>query len=190
MTREEFSYLYVNANCLAELGLRRAVACMHESDCQGIHGQALGRVDEMDPETETAFDELDFTALNGLDFFGGDSSESNDLTETLPVTDAADVQMTASETCTSDDDKGGDFDIGAYMNNSYAARETVQDQIDVAYAKADIARLDMLIAEMPVMIPALTRRLSGAEVETCLTLYDVGDETLVEAVTLICQSRN
>jgi hypothetical protein len=168
MDREGFFYLFVHANGLAELGLHAAAADLPEAD------PAISESGEVD--LASAFQDLDMDALDGLDFFGGED-DAPDPVLTTSQPDLPDPPPAAEPT---PDAPAGDPDLDRYVASSYAFEEQLEDRIDAAYEKADLAELDALLARLPADHAPLTGRMSGTDFGRWLELYEREDEALVE----------
>lgn len=175
MSEEEFHYLFVNANCLAELALRES---MQDLDAWLTAATVPPPDDAVEP-VEPSFEGLDFEALAGLDFFGGDSSIEGDIVE--PAEEL--LQRESGPAAT--EPKSEPFDRDVYLDRAYRAGDELGERIAKARSRVDFARLESSLAELPRGPAPLSARLSGDQLQTWLERYLAGSELLVDVVLAI-----
>lgn len=168
MQQQSFSFLYVNLNSLAELALRQLAAQILE---QPPEADPLPQMTEAEREAHVlaSFENLDWSALDGLDF--SSSSETADRDEipeqlSLPVMDE---QAAAGDEA---------FDMERYLANAYGYQERLQARIDDCYRRADLPAMDAALLQLPKELSPLTGQLSGTEMQGWLALYEQGNEVL------------
>lgn len=171
MDRERFYYLFVNANCIAELALNPS-----ESELDALLAETTpAPVQDTDAAVAAGFEGLDMDALDGLAFFGDDDIAA----DAFPETDAG---------------NGGDdgqrphaFDIDRYMENAYSYEETLRERVDAAYLKADLVALQRLLDRTTTGLCPITERQSGSHMQQWLDLYKSDEDTITELVVRIRQ---
>ncbi len=174
MQRDDFYYLFVNANCIAELAIDASELAKILADDAATPADSDATVDPMIPDS---LDELDMDALDGMAFFGDDSVP--EITE-----DAApqpDVPAAPAEGSNA-------FDINVYMQNAYAMAPELGERIDRAFARADHSKIDALMARLPPPSASIVTQLSGDDLQPLLDLYKADDGDLSELVIQIRQS--
>src|SRR5262249_55427006 len=75
-------------------------------------------------------------------------------------------------------------DVDTYLQRAYAAGEmdVARAQLDRSLTSDDVVRLSQSAARLSTDLPALTTRLSAAEMSRGLALYESGDAALTELV--------
>ncbi len=175
MDKNDFYYLFVNTNCLAELALRPS-----GDDIAGILND-VETVPSPLSDTEAAvaagFEGLDLDALDGMAFFGDDSEA--DIQES-----SADSPSTIAD---GDQFEIEEFDINRYMEKAYSYQDYLQDRIDRSFAEVDHERLDTLISQLDTGLQPITARQSGQDIEKWLDLYKSEHVGVTEIVVAIRQ---
>ena len=189
MTKDQFSCLFVNINSLAELGLRFAAAEVDEVREEGLLGDLVETTERAANAAglEGGFDNLDFNALDGLDFFDDDSNEKNlfESAESEPVLPNSNaVNGFADDKLNSD---SLPFDIDVYMKQAYAYQDQLKVRVDQSYNKADHARVDVLLSRCPETLSNLTDQMTGNEMNEWLALYKTGADPIIDLVVMIRQ---
>jgi len=170
--REQFYYLLVHANSLAELGLRYAVGM---ADDAAVEATPSGDPAELSPMA--GLEELDFGALEGLDLDGGGEPD--------PVTAEPDPGWLFSagpKPVTGEQSK----DV-SYLDRAYAQGDRVRPRADAAFRGADLRELERLLAACPPDLPAITARLDHSGLDAWLDQYKAGNSAVSEVVLRIRQ---
>ncbi len=199
MRPEEFEFLFVHAQGLAELGLQMRVAALadrHSStpalaDPQSLAGReaaALALLAAMDPE------QMDFSLLDGwaaadpLRVAGQEAATDSIRSEA--AAEAAAESGSGSRTEAEAEQQrqaalGEDADLAGYLELSYAARDQVRARIAHCWRHCDLAQLDQGLRQLPRHWPPLTAALSGDGLARWLACYVEGNDALSAIVTEI-----
>ena len=179
--------MFVNINSLAELGLRFAAAEVDEISEEALLGDLVETTEGAANAAglEGSFDNLDLNALDGLDFFGGDSNEKNlfegaEPESVLPNTNG--VNGLADDKLNLDSPP---FDIDVYMKQAYAYQDQLKARVDQSYNKADHAKIDVLLLKCPEYLATLTGKMTGKEINEWLNLYKTGSDPIVDLVVMM-----
>jgi hypothetical protein len=201
MDRNAFYCLFVNANSLAELGLRNA-----ESDIEDLLAD-LGPEAQAQPDEEFThcIDELNFDAMDGLAFYDQDS-ESNlntsaaqiQLEEELELSkllEAKNAEISANFNSTEDSNNiisnspdsapSPDFDINIYMTNAYSHEKQLKERVDAAFEKSDQDQITGLLEQITIELPDIRKRLSGEQISIWLDAYTNDDEPVMNLIANI-----
>lgn len=202
MDPQALKFLYIHANCLAELGL--------VSLARDIVTKFAELPDEVPALGEDERERLALERLNAMDM----SQMMNGFVWETPEHDAAvrsalhelqakesDLDRSPEESCAAtpwvpplaeemlnclqDWDASDGPDLEAYLNKAYSALAT-SPSLDESMAQLDMARLEAILANLPEGMTPLTGALSGDELKQWLDCYMSENETLDELVTLIC----
>lgn len=185
MDRAAFENVYLNANCIAEIGLVRAMLGLADAPPES---QAAAAV----PAAPIAEDE---SALDGVLGIG-------ELTPEQLAQQVARVEaMMRGETGAPDDAPAetfgeaigvgaldpdwGEPDVGLYLDQALSSRDALQPRIDAAFARADQMAMDAALAALPANAPPIAGVLDAAGLETWLALYDGGHAALTCLVTQV-----
>jgi hypothetical protein len=171
MKRNDFEYVYIHANSLAEVGL--------EQFAEGFE-DALS--DQPDPLAGLTVQERKALALEQM----RQAEERWDRGEADALDQAS--QRTAAAQPDEPAVKGSpdaESDLGAYLRNAYAAREAIAERVDAAMTKLDMVAIQTALAVLPADLPALTSPMDAAAFELWLQLYRDGHEALDEIITSI-----
>lgn len=171
MDRAAFEYLYIHANCLAELALdqlaRELDGCAPDLPA-GSEEQALALLGQMD--TAALRDGWD----GGAGFGAQVRREIGALQQDAPQLPAEGGGADS-----------GEFDLAVYLHNAYAARSQIAVRVDDAMARLDLAMLARLAHALPAELPALTEPLDADQLALWLVRYQAGDAALDDIVVLI-----
>lgn len=170
MERAAFEYLYIHANCLAELALDQLAREIDDGAADppaGSEAQALALLGQMD--TAALRERWD----GGADFAAQVRHEIGALQQ-VP---APEVEGGAAGAV--------DFDLAIYLDNAYAARPRIAARVDHAMAGLDMADLARLAHALPAELAVLTGPLNAQQLARWLVCYQAGDATLDAIVMLI-----
>lgn len=155
ITKQRFYYLYVNANCLAELALRNLPSDLDSllDDLEPFDDSELAKELSLD----TNLEDLNFAAMEGLDFY--DSDVESPIIEpdapTVELSRDAKAQPAPSQE---------EFNIETYMANVYGLEDQLVERIDAAYTQIDHDEFKALLNLLPIELPAIDKKLTGEEV--------------------------
>lgn len=170
MERREFYFLYANLNSIAELALRQATAeaLAHSGEASAPSADEELTPDERDARVLAGFENLDFSALDGLD-----------LSHVTPEPfDAQALPMKYP-------DGGEVFSIESYLERAYSSEHSLQERVAHHYHHADIPALNATLLNLPEGLPPLTRPLSATDMTEWLTVYASGSELLTDLIATI-----
>ncbi|MEP1448136.1 MAG: hypothetical protein ABJK37_18680 [Paraglaciecola sp.] len=169
ITKQTFHYLYVNANCLTELALRSLPADLDSllDDLQPIDDTELANELELD----TNLEDLNFAAMEGLDFYDSDVESPIIEPEAPTVELSRDAEPQAA-------DPQEEFNIETYMANVYGLEDQLAERIEAAYAQIDHNEFKSLLNLLPAELPAIDKKLTGEE----MTLWQQQYANDVEAI--------
>ena len=175
MQRDDFGFLFINLNSIAELALDSSNLqdLSPGGDQQPVVSGA--RPDALIPDS---LDELDMDALDGMAFFGDD-----DLPE-----DLSEYAHSGKQPVANDGPGPAPFDIDTYMDNANGMLPELAARIDRVFATVDQPRIMALLAALPDELVPLTRRLRGSELELWLDLYRANHAALSELVVVLRRS--
>ncbi|WP_339723458.1 hypothetical protein [uncultured Paraglaciecola sp.] len=178
ITRQAFHYLYVNANCLTELALRALPADLDSllDDLEPIDNAELAL------ELETNLKDLNFDAMEGLDFY--DSEVDSTIADPVAPPPKEDL---SSNNKIQTSEQEGEFDIETYMTNVYSLEEQLIARIDSAYARIDHDEIKMLLTLLPPELPAIDGKLSGEAMNLWLQQYANDVEAITNLLIAIRQ---
>jgi hypothetical protein len=164
MERQSFYFLYVNLNSLTELALKQLTA---EALAQMPSPEAGPREnlspEERDARVMAGFENLDLSALDGLDFSGA-------------VDEPAGIEAPGEQA----PESGESLDIDRYMARAYSYEERLRPRVDDHYRRADLTSMDATLAQLPDRLSPLTGPLSAVDMGQWLTLYKEGNEALTD----------
>ena len=168
MERQNFYFLYVNVNSLAELALQQLATKIL------AHTPESGLVENLSDEERDArmlasFENIDLSALDGLGV--SDTTDIADIEEFLPPLPTHSM----SEPLTESD---AELDVERYLVRAYSYEEQLRERIDDCYRRADLSAMDTALLQLPNHLPPLTAQLSAAQMEQWLALYAQGNEVL------------
>jgi hypothetical protein len=190
MDRAAFENVYLHANCLAELGLARALAAAAEA-----RAQEPAPAPSATPPTRVEEDE---SALRGVLGFGEPTPEQ--LAEQVARVEAAlRGEPSGAEGAEADDaepfgvaigvgfldPEWGAPDVALYLAQAQEARPALRARIDRAFARADAAALAASLAALPTDLPALSADLDADALEAWLRRYEAGEAAVVELVVQV-----
>lgn len=167
MERQDFYFLYVNLNSLAELALQQLAAKILAQTPQVGDLENLSD-EERDARVLASFENMDLSALDGL---GVASDEPVDIDESALAMSADSMSEPAAES-------GEPLDVERYMARAYSYEEQLRGRIDDCRRRADLPAMDTALRQLPSHLRPLTSRLSAADMEHWLTLYADGNEAL------------
>ena len=166
MERQDFYFLYVNLNSLAELALQQLAAKILAQTPEAGDLENLSD-EERDARVLASFENMDLSALDGL---GVASDEPVDIDESALALSTDSM----SESAASDEP----LDVERYMVRAYSYEEQLRGRIDDCRRRADLPAMDAALRQLPNHLRPLTGRLSAADMEHWLTLYADGNEAL------------
>jgi hypothetical protein len=170
MERRSFYFLYVNLNSLGEIALRQlaADALAHPPEISAPENLSQ---DELDARVLAGFENLDLSALDGLD-----------LSSSPP--DSVGFEASTPEEISASD---GELDVEQYLARAYTYEEQLRSRIDAHYRRADLGVMDTLLTQLPPHLHSLTTPLTAVDMEEWLTLYKNGNEVLTDLVLTMRQ---
>lgn len=173
MNRTDFEFLYIHANCLAELAIDQLAL---DLDC----------LPPDPPSTETGREEQALALLSQMDMAasvdgwkGGAEFEAQVL-RGIEELKRADLAPSAP-----DPSVPGERDLAVYLQRAYAASGQLAGRVDDGMARLDLARLDRLLAALPVELAPLTQALGEAGLAQWLACYQAGHAALDDIVALV-----
>ena len=179
MERRDFYFLYVNLNSLADLALWQLAAKLlaqpTEVESQNPLSQESLSQDECDARILASFENLDFSALDGLDL-------SSITTEPGGV-EAPPLEPSALATSEQPNEGNEEIDVERYLARAYSHEEQLRERIDSHYLRADRPAMQAALLQLPSRLRALTGPLTTADVLDWLTLYDAGNTVLIDLTT-------
>lgn len=180
LDRKAFTHLYVNANCLADLALRRELASVAAA-LEKAPAQEP-RVDEAEPDIDSMFAGLDLGALDDLDLddagpFPGEAAGGG--------TPAAQDIPKPREVAADDNPANPPEDLGAYLREAYAVSHDASERIERMRGQLEDAALEALLRRLPRDVGPLTERLTTGQLTEWLARYTDGEPALVELVVLM-----
>ena len=186
MDRQHFYFVYVTCNCLAEFTLRQVAAEILaglESEAQEPQPQVTLSDEELEARLRADAERMESSPLRDLDydFFSA------------PASDAAPVEMPAMpgmgwpppEWHEADD--ADELDLEAYLQQAYGHEAALRPRLDHHYSHADLPALTHSLAQLPPHLPALTQRLSVAEMTQWLEAYRAENDAISDLVVRIRQ---
>lgn len=178
MTKNEFYYLYVNLNSLIDLALLNVAA-----DFDGLEDDIVP--EQSDSELlETSLDNLDFEAMNGLDFY--DPVESNQDPH-IPEVSSLPIVPDVEEKTSSTTELAISVDVGAFIEALYSFDNTLVERMDVLFEQLDQKQFAMLINALPVDKSNITAQVNEEEMRSLLQLYLQDDESILNLVLALRQ---
>jgi len=209
LDREQFYFLYVNVNSLAELGVQQAaMEVLRAIESEPPPAPVNFTDEEIAARLQADFESMDLSALDGIDFnfFGappaqagttdplpatvngsnGEGSNGEDLSEGLLKTAA--VPSPSDWPPRESDLEGGEqeVDVAAYMNRAYNHEDVLRERLDRYYRQSNLAQLESLLAGLTAL-PVLTQRLTAEQMAHCLAQYTLDNQPLGDLVTTIRQ---
>jgi len=197
--RTAFEYVYLHAHCIAELGLVRALVAAAAAPAPAVAPAAPAAPVAPTPVVD------DESAVDGILGFGALTPEQ--LAEQVARVEAAlrdgsadgagahsggaDAPAPGEEPFAVAigvgflDPEWGEPDVGLYLEQAYAARESLQARIDDAFARVDAVALDEALACLAADLPPLTADLDAEALEGWLKRYDGGDAALAQVVAQV-----
>ncbi len=195
MDTQAFEYLYIHANCIAELALVRTVAAlMAQADAPADVSPPPSRPStgvDAQPVVE------DESALAGLPFFGELSADDlarhvarleADMArgDVAPETTAGGLPpFGVAIGCGDIDPAFGPPDVGLYLDQAYASRAALQSRIADCRARADLAAIAATLATLPAGHAPLAAPMPASELERWLDVYESLHEGLATLVAEI-----
>jgi hypothetical protein len=194
LNREAFEFVYIHANCLAELALDQLarelelsmaadppdLPLVTEAEREEQVLALLGRM-EMSPVADAWQGGAEFEAqvLSGIEeLMEADSAPAANLAGSTP---AAFSELAEG----SNDSHEGALSLDLYLQRAYAARGRIAARVDDGIARLDLAALERLLNPLPAGLAPLTHALSADELAQWLACYLAGNAALDQIVTLI-----
>jgi hypothetical protein len=180
LKREAFEFLYIHANCLAELALDQLALDFERTLSTDAPGP--------EPLTEAQREEQALALLGQMDMLavadgwkGGPEFEAQVLRgiEELKEAGAAPLSDAGS------DSHEGAVNLDLYLQRAYAVPEQIRARIDGGMARLDMASLDRLLDALPAGLAPLTHVLNAGQLAQWLACYQGGNVALDEIVTLM-----
>lgn len=177
MNREAFEFLYIHANCLAELAIDQ-LALDFESSMPADPP-------DVPPLTGAEREEQALALLGAMDMSavadgwkGGADFEAQVLRgiDELKAADSNDSHAGALNPA---------LNLDFYLQGAYAARGQVADRVDNGMARLDMATMERLFDRLPGELAPLTNALNADELAQWLACYLAGNAALDEIVTLV-----
>lgn len=194
MQRKTFEYLYIHANCLAELALLHVAGELDKEMADGardLDSLAELKDDEMETMAREQLAKLDMSTMMDGNVWDNPESDAavlkeiegspfhGELTETMPAGFVASMVEDA-------DTDAQEFNLDVYLKRAYAAQEaTLKARIDAALERVDMNRLKSLLSGLPGEYSSLGEPLSVTELEEWLTCYMSEHQMLTQLVILI-----
>jgi hypothetical protein len=181
MNRAAFEYLYINANSIAELGLERFGAALE---------MAAGVADESVHADAAESESLGLAQLGKMDQSQlSDGFEWETAEHDAALMRAVQRLQESQEDVAAPPSQHGEpavaDDLAAYLEQAYSTPARTALQLDRAWARAERAGLEALLAALPAGMPALTGALDPKGLEQWLTCYGSGHAALDELVTSV-----
>jgi hypothetical protein len=164
MNRLQFFFLYANVNSIAELALRQAGERVLETPRPSAPSAALTQ-EELDAQVLASFENLDFSAMDGLD---------------VPRLSGAFAPVESDVAPNNEP-----FDLARYLDRAYAAQEQLRDRIDAHFARVDQDAVQSALGRLPFDSPLLTEPLSADDMVVWLKRHETGDPALNDLVVRI-----
>jgi hypothetical protein len=194
LNREAFEFVYIHANCLAELALDQLARELElsmaadppdlppltEAEREEQVLALLGRM-EMSPVVDAWKGGAEFEAqvLSGIEALKeADSAPAANLAGPTPV---AFSQLAEG----SNGSHEGALNLDLYLQRAYAARGRIAARVDAGMARLDLAAMARLLNPLPAGLAPLTHALRADELAQWLACYLAGNVALDEIVTLI-----
>jgi hypothetical protein len=189
MDRAVFENVYLHANCIAELGLCRAMVAAAGAPPAVVAVPQEGR------DAPAAWQE-DESAVAGVLGFGELTPEQHarlvTMTEAALRGDPGDVDGTSGDESFGMaigvgplDPEWGPPDVGLYLAQAYDARDALRSRIDECYARADLAGLAAALAALPSDLSPLAAAMDADALEAYLVRYEAGDAALADLVVQV-----
>ena len=183
MNKPAFYCLFVNANCLTELGLRNMSTDLDSllDDLEPIDAAQL------DAELPTQLDDLNFDVVEGLEFYdaAAETSVIEPEPESLPIVDEQEGQIVSLQV--EPKEPKGEFDINTYMVNAYSHEEHLSERVGTAFQQSDQQQLESLLRLVPSELPSFTEKLSGEQMTLWLHQYSNDLESIMNLLIAIRQ---
>ena len=178
INRRAFHYIYINANSLTELALRNL-----SSDLDSLLDD-LEPIDNADMafEIETNLEDLNFAAMDGLEFY--DSEIATNIPEPVSTPPTKDFTNSIQ---TNMPEQVGDFDIEIYMTNVYSLEEQLSERIDDAYNRIEHDQIKLLLNQLPPELPLIDKKMSGENMTLWLEQYSNNVESITNLLVAIRQ---
>jgi len=180
INRQIFYVLFVNANCLAELGLRSASTEVDSllDDLDSLDINAL------EGELPTQLDDLNFAAMDGLEFY--DAEVEADTSETVAETSTLDgIEERQTDETIYSIEQTAEFDIDIYMANVYTHEAYLSERVDSAFQKVDQNQLAALLSQLPSELPCFSEKLTGEQMTLWLDQYSNDIEAIINLLVTI-----
>jgi hypothetical protein len=189
MHRQDFYFVYVNCNCLAEFFLRQTAAEILASlESSEPQESVTVSAEELDEKLRTDAERWESSPLREInyDFFG-----TQQATETAPEMPALLADNSATDHSPlpwHQEDEGSDeLNLEAYLQKAYSYEAELQERIDRHLRRVDLNALGSSLAQLPPQLPALTQHLSTTAMEQWLQMYRDDDPVLSDLVVRIRQ---
>jgi len=148
LQRKAFEYLYINANCLAELALKQLAEELEKNIARSPADPSPLDVDELEAQAMAQLAQLDLSTM--MDGFAWDSPESDEallrefdkLQEVEePVGKSADNIADISNDALAS--VSGDFNLDLYLEKAHSTQDKIASRVDDAMALVDMDRIEM-----------------------------------------------
>ncbi len=183
MDRTAFAYLYMHANSLVEMEMDLIAASLGGDMGDDIdphahlsteerEAMALARMGNVDPasmEGGFAWDTPEYDAQVRS------SLEQLQQEEAAALPDMAQSQIAPAELP----------DFGVYLERVYAAKDLLEERIDLARARVDQGALEGLVAALPADLAPLTQALDAEQFGQWLACHQQGNPALGGLVALL-----
>jgi len=180
ITRQAFHYIYVNANSLTELALRNLSSDLDSllDNLEPIESAEL----ELEFEVETNLEDLNFAAMDGLEFY--DSEIDTNITEPVAIPPTKNFTNNLE---TETPEQESEFNIETYMTNVYSLEEQLIERVDSAYNRIDHEQIKLLLHLLPSELPAIDGKLNGEKMTLWLEQYSNDVESITNLLVAIRQ---
>lgn len=178
ITKQAFHFIYVNANSLTELALRHSFSDLDPL----LEGIDSIDIDDMTLELDTNLEDLNFAAMDGLDFYDPEMEphvsvpQEHCVEKELKTTTVKKVPIQTN-----------DFDINSYMSNVYSLEKQLIERVDCAYKRIEHNHIKRLLSLLPPNLPSFDGKLSGEDMTLWLEQYSNDIESLTDLVIAIRQ---
>ena len=190
MQREEFEYLYIHANCLAELALQQIAAELEASMASSLADPNPPNIDELEAQVLVQLGQLDLSTM--MDGFVWDNPESDAavLCHFKKDPDGEELAEESVDSLAHMSEVGSDadpreFNLGLYLEKAYAAQGKIKSRVDSTLVLVDMDKIEILLYALPAGYPPITGPLSPDEFTLWLDCYLADHEALTEIVVYI-----
>ena len=186
MNRSEFEFLFIHANSLAELALRRMASTLEPDRADEASGPPPLSEDERDAQAASLLAGMDISAMDAA-FSWEDDKHHAEVQGALDELSSAPAEA-ASIAQDAPPADSGDQDLGVYLEKAYAWRSQLGARVDACMERVDERALTDILSALPAGFPPLTQSLTAEGLAQWLAVYQSGDDALNSLVVLIRSS--